>query len=98
MSGRKLLALCVGTMVCFAFMVALNLLRYMELHYVFEAAEFFLAGVTCGLISREDEELFAVSLVLPAAVNYLFGALFVPICAALACFYYAGLYLGGESK
>jgi len=98
---KKLCCALIGAATSFIIMFLLNLSSYPQLHYLPEAFEFFLAGVTCGLISREDEELLAVSMVLPAAINYLFNALLVPVCAALACFYYvgvyAGMYLGGEN-
>ena len=90
-------ALCVGLTASFIIMVILNLSPYVELHYIPEALELFLAGLVCGLLVRNDEELFAVSMVLPAMANYILNALFVPIAMFLAGCFYAGLYLGGKN-
>ena len=90
-------ALCVGLMASFIIMVILNLSPYVRLHYIPEAVELFLAGLICGLMARKDEELFAVSMVLPAMANYVLNALFVPIAMFLAGCFYTGLYLGGKN-
>jgi len=97
---RRLYCASVGLVISFIAMLLLLNSPWPNLHYVAEVVEMFFAGCVCGLMVRKekDEELFIASMMLPAMANYVLGALFVPACAALACFYYAGLYLGGESK
>jgi len=84
----------VGIFVSFATMVTLNLSPYSNLHYIAELAELFLLGVFCGKLSQSDEELFAMSMMLPPLVNYLFNALLVPITVFLAFAFYVGVYVG----
>ena len=92
---KKLCCALIGAATSFIIMFLLNLSSYPQLHYLPEAFEFFLVGVTCGLISRQNLELFIASMMLPAMVNYVLGALLVPIAIFLAVCFYAGLYLGG---
>jgi len=96
--NKKLRVLAPTSMVVsFVAMVWLNLSPWSDFHYIPETVEMFFAGCVCGLMARKDEELFAMSMVLPAMVNYLFDALFNPITLLLSGCFYAGLYLGGEN-
>jgi len=87
----------VGMVVSFAAMVWLNLSPYSDLHYIPEAVEIFLAGCICGRMARKDKELFVMSMILPAAVNYILNVLLIPITIFLAGCFYTGLYLGGKN-
>jgi len=87
----------ISMVVSFVAMVWLNPSPWSNLHYIAEAAEMLCAGLILGRISKKDEELLALSLMLPAMANYVLNALFVPIAMFLAGCFYTGLYLGGKN-
>ena len=88
----------VGMVVSFVAMVWLNLSPWSDFHYIPETVEMFFAGCVCGLMARNNEEFFAPSMMLPAAVNYVLKALLIPITMLLTVCFYAGLYFGGKNN
>ena len=88
----------ISMVVSFVAMVWLNPSPWSNLHYIAEAAEMLCAGLILGRISKKDEELLALSLMLPAMANYVLEALLVPTTILLAIVYYVGLCIGLEVK